>query len=135
MNMNLITSHVSNPTSIPEYQNVNIDDIDQIANSICKAVRLDDVLRYLTTAQLEAVLSKIRHGGIIDIQSPDIVILSKGLYWGNIDLAKFSSLISPSITYHSAISIKGFLEQRGYLIEEVTVQTDMFIFNIKAKRQ
>jgi len=135
MNINVLTEHADNPSSIPDYDNITIDQIDQMDNNICRAVMLNDVLRHLTQAQLESLLSKIRHGGLITIQSPDISALAKGLYWGYINLQTFSSLLSPSTTYHSALSVKNFLEPRGYLIEEIAVQTDTSIFTIKAKRK
>ena len=134
MNINLITSTTNNPTSVTDHDNVTINHIDQINNSICQSIILNDVLRHLTQAQFETLLHKIRHGGTITIHSPDILEMAKALYWGTIDLSKFSSLISPAITYHSAIDIKLFLEQHNYIIEEITVDIESLTFMIKAKR-
>ena len=60
--------------------------------------------------------------------------MAKALYWGTIDLAKFSSLVSHSITYHTVRDIKSLLEQRGYIIEEANVNIESLTFTIKAKR-
>jgi len=134
MNINLITSTTNNPTSIADHDNITINHIDKINNSICQSLVLNDVLRHLTQEQFETLLQKMRHGGRITIHSPDILEMAKALYWGTIDLSKFSSLISPAITYYSAIDIKRFLEQHNCTIEEITVDVESLTFMVRAKR-
>ena len=76
----------------------------------------------------------MRHGGTLTIQSPDILQMVKALYWGSIDIDRFSSMLSNSVTYCSIITTKTLLEQHGYSIEEGKIHTDSFIFTLKAKR-
>ena len=134
MNVNVIKSTTDNPTSVPNYHNITIDKLDQIDNNVCKSLILHDVLRFLTPPQFESVLQKMRHGGVIIIESPDILQIAKSLYWGTIDVSKFSSMLSSSITYSSIIETKTFLEQHEYSIEEGMVHLDSLLFTIRAKR-
>ena len=133
MKINLITS-MDNPPLVPDHDNITMDNIDQINNSICQSIILNNILKFLTQEQFESILRKIRHGGIITIYAPDIMEMSKALYWGTIDLPKFSSLVSHSVTYHTVKDIKNLLEQRGYIIEEANINTESLTFSIKAKR-
>ena len=131
MNINLITNTNENPT--PEgYENVLINDIDKIPANICTNLVLNDTLNYLTNNQFQLLLGKIRHGGTIAIASPDAMEMAKALYWGQINLEKFSSLIIDNKSQHSLVEIKNFFEQSGYIIEAASINE--FSFFIKAKR-
>ena len=121
-------------TLVPEHENVPLDQIDQIGNSICQSLILQNVLQMISPEQFEVVLSKMRHGGTITIHCIDVLEVAKAVYWGKIDLAKLSSALSGSITYHSVLSVKTFLEQRGYGIQQAQVDTESLSFIIKAKR-
>jgi|LULM01.1.fsa_nt_gb hypothetical protein len=134
MKINLIRSISNNAPNIAEHDNIAIDQINEIGNNVCHSLILHNVLQYIPLEQLEIVLSKIRHGGVITIHCVDMLEVAKALYWGTINIDKLPSLISECISYHSAIETKSFLEQRGYIIEEANVNVDSLSFIIKAKR-
>ncbi len=134
MKINLITSTMNDSPSIADHQNILLDKIDEVNNGLCTSIMMQHVLQYLSIQQLENVLSKLRHGGILNIHAIDISLLAKGLYWGEIDIQKFSSILEGSISYHSAEFLKAFLEQRGYVIEHVAMDIDTFSFILRAKR-
>ena len=134
MKINLVKSISDTPPDVTEHNNIAIDQIDGIGNNICQSLIIQDVLQYLSLEQLEAVLSKMRHGGTITIHCIDMLEVAKALYWGTIDLSRLSSLMSGAITYHSAIATKSFLEQRGYIVEQANINTESLSFIIKAKR-
>lgn len=134
MKINLIRSISDNPPNVAEHDNVVIDQIDGIGNSICQSLILQDVLQYISLEQLKILLNKMRHGGAITIHCVDMFEVAKALYWGTIDVIGLSSLISGAISYHSVITTKSFLEQQGYIIEEAHVNVESFSFIIKAKR-
>ena len=132
MNINL----VKNPTpkeNIPaDYEDVLLNQIQTIPASICANISINHTLNYLTNDQLISLLGKIRHGGIISISSFDAMEIARALYWGEIDIQKFSSLIANSESQHSLLEIKSFFEQNGYVID--TAYLSGLSFNIKAKR-
>ena len=131
MNINLIANTNEDPT--PQgYENILINDIDKIPANICTSLMLNDTLNYLTNDQFQLLLGKIRHGGTISISSPDAMEIAKALYWGQINLEKFSSLIIDNKSQHSLIEIKNFFEQSGYTVEAASINE--FSFLIKAKR-
>ena len=88
----------------------------------------------MTYQQLELVLSKIRHGGILSIHSTDAIQIAKALYWGKMELSQFSSLVAHTVTQHSLIEIKTVLEQYGYIIDIANINPESFSFTIKAQR-
>ena len=134
MKINLIRSISDNPPDVTEHNNIAIDQIDGIGNSICQSLILQDVLQYISLEQLKILLNKMRHGGAITIHCVDMFEVAKALYWGTIDVDRLSSLISGAISYHSVITIKSFLEQQRYIIEEAHVNVESLSFIIKAKR-
>ena len=134
MKINLVKSISDTSDNIPDHNNIAIDQIDEIANTICQSIIIENVLQYLSLEQLEIVLSKMRHGGTITINCIDMLEIAQALYWGKINLDQLSSLVSGSVRYHSIIETKNFLEQRGYIIEQAKINIESFSFLIKAKR-
>lgn len=134
MKINLVKSISDTSDNIPDHNNIAIDQIDEIANTICQSIIIENVLQYLSLEQLEIVLSKMRHGGTITINCIDMLEIAQALYWGKINLDQLSSLVSGSVRYHSIIETKNFLEQRGYIIEQANINIESFSFLIKAKR-
>lgn len=134
MKINLVRSVSDASDNVAEHNNIAIDQIDRIGNNICQSLILENILQYLSSEQIEILLSKMRHGGVITINCIDMLEVAKALYWGTIGIPDLSSLISGATTYHSAIATKTFLEQRGYVIEEVTINEETFFFIIKARR-
>ena len=134
MKINLVKSISDTSDNIPDHNNIAIYQIDEIANTICQSIIIENVLQYLSLEQLEIVLSKMRHGGTITINCIDMLEIAQALYWGKINLDQLSSLVSGSVRYHSIIETKNFLEQRGYIIEQANINIESFSFLIKAKR-
>jgi len=134
MNINLITSPTDNDPPPPNHENVIITNIEQIPSNICKSIIINNSLNHMTYQQLELVLSKIRHGGILSIHSTDAIQIAKALYWGKMELSQFSSLVAHTVTQHSLIEIKTVLEQYGYIIDIANINPESFSFTIKAQR-
>ena len=132
MNINLIADSPNVKEAPPDHENIFIADIETLPSNICSSFIITDILNTLTNEQLELILTKIRHGGTISINSPDAVRIAKALYVGDIDIAKFSSLIMDSKSQHSILDIKIFFEQRGYNIEIANING--LSFYIKAIR-
>lgn len=62
--------------------------------SACKSLVLNGNIGYLTDMQFNAVLTKIRKGGVISIAASDAMEIATALCWGRIDVNTFSSLTS-----------------------------------------
>ena len=134
MNINLTASTTDAPAP-PNHENILIANIDQIPPSACTNLIMNNVLNHLAPQQLELLTSKMRHGGTIIIHSPDAREMAKALYWETINVEKFASLTTNSVTQHSMIEMKTFFEQRGYSIDIAHTDTTSLFFNIRAKRQ
>ena len=133
MNINL-TSPNTISQDIPNHNNILITEIDTIAANICTNVIINQTLNYVTYQQIELLLSKIRHGGTIVINSIDTMELAKALYWGKIDLSKFSELTSNTVAQHSIIELKTLFERHGYIIDTAHINVESLSFTIKVRR-
>jgi len=130
MNLNLILD--SDQNNAPQnYENVLINDIDKIPPSICKNLLINNTLNYLTSDQFNLLLQKVRHGGVVSINSPDAMEMARALYWGEIDLHKLSSLTANNKTQHSLLEIKNIFEQSGYIIESASINNLSFYIEVK----
>tara|TARA_R110000824_G_scaffold337384_2_gene523946 strand:+ start:1330 stop:1734 length:405 start_codon:yes stop_codon:yes gene_type:complete len=133
MNINLITPiPVDNATSPTDHQDILIGDIDKIPANVCKSLIINQSLNYLTNEQLSVVISKMRHGGSIQITSLDAMEIARALYWGEINIDQYSQLTSNSKAQHSLIEIKNIFEKNGFIIE--LVNRDSIHFYMKVKR-
>jgi len=133
MNINLTSPNITTP-DIPNHNNISITEIDTIAANICTNVVINQTLNYFTYQQIQLLLNKMRHGGTIVINSIDAMELAKALYWGKIDLPKFSELTSNTVTQHSSMEMKTLFEQHGYIIDAAHVNAESLSFTIKVRR-
>ena len=132
MNINLVIHPTPNEQASSDYEEVILNQIHTIPTNVCSNMSINHVLNYLTNEQLVSLLGKMRHGGIISISSFDAMQMAKALYWGEIDIEKFSSLIVNNQTQHSLLEMKTFFEKNGYVVD--TAYLNGLSFNIKAKR-
>lgn len=130
MNINLVINKDSSP--INNYQNVLIENIEQLPNSACENLIINKTFNYLTDKQFQLLMHKIRHNGTITISSLDAMELAFALSQGKIDIKTFSSLTRHTQEQHTLLEIKMFLEQNGYKIETAAIND--LTFYIKAKR-
>ena len=93
---------------------------------------LNQTLQYLTKDQLQALLTKVRHNGMINISTLDILQLSAALYHGHINAETFSSMVEDTKTQYTLLDTKAFFEQQGYVVQ--TAGTQDFSFYIRAQR-
>ena len=132
MNINVIQNQNDNTFAPPDYENISINDIDNLAPNVCTNIVLNNTLNYLTLEELNKLLGKIRHGGTISINSLDATEIAKALYFDKINIVQFSTLISNQQTQHSLLELKAFFEQQQYKIENAAIK-DLF-FYIKVQR-
>ena len=132
MNVNLVINPTPKGNMPSDYEDVLLNDMHAIPASICANISIDHTLNYLTNDQLVSILGKIRHGGMISVSSFDAMEMARALYWGGIDMQKFSSLIANSVSQHSLLEIKSFFEQNAYAVD--TAYLNGLSFHIKAKR-
>ena len=130
MNINLIRNDDAPP--VQEHENVLIEQMDQIAPNACVSLILNQTLQYITKDQLQTLLTKIRHNGIINISALDIVQLSASLYHGSINAETFSSMIADTKTQYTLLDTKAFFERQRFIVHTAGVQD--FSFYIKAQR-
>ena len=131
MNINLVADSSNAKEAPPDHQNISIADIENIPLNICSSFIINETLNALTNQQLEMILTKIRHGGTISINSPDAVKVSRALYIGDIDISQFASLMINTQSQHSILDIKTFFEQRGYNIEIANINGLSFYIRVK----
>jgi len=131
MNVNVIQNQNDNTPPPPDYENILVNNLDQLSPNICVDVVFNNTLNYLTTQQLTELLNKIRHGGTISIASSDVVELTKAFYFDRIDIAQFSALISNQQTQHSLIELKTFFEKNQYNIENASINDLSFYLKVK----
>ena len=67
MNINLIRNN--DAPSVQEHENVLIEQMDEIPPNACVSLILNHTLQYLTKDQLQALLTKVRHNGMINIST------------------------------------------------------------------
>jgi len=130
MNVNIVAS-VDVPL-IENHQNITIDNLDNIPANVCTSLVLNETLGYLTNDQVQLLLGKVRHQGVVSINCPDAMETATQFCWGNIDLAAFSMLTANRRQQHTLLSVRTILEQNGYTIETAT--TNNLAFYIRAKR-
>ena len=131
MNINLVADSSNAKEAPPDHQNISIADIENIPLNICSSFIINETLNALTNQQLEMILTKIRHGGTISINSPDAVKVSRALYIGDIDISQFASLMINTQSQHSILDIKTFFVQRGYNIEIANINGLSFYIRVK----
>jgi len=134
MNINLTIPDmpVAHQKEFPEHQNILLNQLDTIPPSICTSIIVDHTLNYLTNDQLISLMKKMRHGSVITINSFDAMEIARALYWGELDIQKFSTMIANNQSQHSLIEMKTFFEQNGFVVQ--TASINGLSFNIKAKR-
>ena len=130
MNVNIVTDQ--NARSVENHENLLITEVDNLPDSLCKSVTLNNTLNYLTDEQFRQLLNKVRHGGIVSVSAPDVVEISTALCWGQIDVPTFSSLTANRVSQYSLLQIKNVFEQSGYIIEIASINN--LSFYIKARR-
>ena len=130
MNINLIRNN--DAPSVQEHENVLIEQMDEIPPNACVSLILNQTLQYLTKDQLQALLTKVRHNGMINISTLDILQLSAALYHGHINAETFSSMVEDTKTQYTLLDTKAFFEQQGYVVQ--TDGTQDFSFYIRAQR-
>lgn len=118
-----------------EYQNIPISsqNINEIPDSICTEVCLDNVIDHLTEADFSMVLKKIRHNGMVEIRGVDAPDIFRRV---SIGLLAFDNsiplLASGKVRLTSVGSVKAKLEEHGFVTEVVTIQDSLYY--IRAKR-
>ena len=130
MNINLVLNN--QVATIPDHQNILIDELDNIPISACHSIVVHQVLNYLDAEQIDKLLAKIRHTGVISISSLDIIEATTAFYRNEIELKDFSLLIQNQKLQHSLAEFKEFLERKQFEIESAGLH-DIY-FQIRAKR-
>ena len=92
---------------------------------------INNTLNHLSANQFTLLLTKIRHGGVISINSPDAIEMARALYLGEIDLRQLSSLTLNNISQHSLLEIKQIFEQSGYIVEAANINELHFYIKVK----
>ena len=131
MNINLVVD--PNTPTIPDHENIILNDITNIPTTSCQSVVMNNVINYLSDEHIATVLEKIRHNGTITISSIDANLLASSFYRNDIDLNAFSNFVRGSYQQHTLIEMRNMFESRGYTIESASI-TDNLSFYLKVKR-
>lgn len=131
MRINLVKSNNDNKEN---YENVLIstESINSIPDSICTEVCLDHVIDHITDNDFVAVLKKIRHNGVLEIQGVDALEVFRKVSIGMLEFTDALPLLSGKTRLTNVMGVKTKLEEFGFAIEEAATQ-DSFYY-IKAKR-
>ena len=131
MNINLVVD--PNTPTIPDHENIILNDIMNIPTTSCQSVVMNNVVNYLTDEHIVAVLEKIRHNGTITISSIDATLLASRFYRNDIDLQTFSKAVQGSYQQHTLIEMRDMFQNHGYEIESATTVNNLS-FYLKVKR-
>jgi hypothetical protein len=132
MKVNFITSQEGQREG---YENMFVSpaSVSSLPDGGCKAMVLDNVVEFMTEESFLLLLKKVRHGGVVEIRSPDALEVAKRMYHGRVTLSDASSLIAAGKNRLTTLSeVKSNLENNGLRVEFAALHDTQYV--LKAAR-
>jgi hypothetical protein len=119
-----------------EYQNIFMSDeaIEQLPTNGCTEIMMaNSNIDYINDPTFDAILGKLRHSAVLEIEGTDCLEAARGVYLGILDENQMSELLANGrhrLTHVTQIS--NYLQERGLSIEFAS--TNQSFYHIRARR-
>jgi len=103
------------------WHQVAVDQLDTIVQSSCKEIDARDIIDYVDTSVFKEILSKLRHGGKIEVSGIDMYEMSRQIFAGVIKPDEVREIVAGVQSIYFLSEVSTILENNGIVPTEKNI--------------